>query len=80
MCLRERAQLIVAHTNVMTFREDISLELSSLRLLTSPTEPGYLVSSFGMGYTGISDSLASCAGFVPHLRVRDTMFQFDILT
>ena len=48
ICAKERAQLIVADTNVMTFREDISMELSSLRLLTSSTEPGYLVSSIGM--------------------------------
>ena len=53
MCFHERAQLTVAQTNGMTFREWISLELSSLRLLTSPTEPGYLVSSFGMGWSEV---------------------------
>ena len=34
-------------------RDDVSLELSSLWLLTSPTEPGYLVSSIGMPHPGL---------------------------
>ena len=78
MCLCERAQLIVAHTNVMRFCEAISLELSSLQLLTSPTEPGYLDSSIGMGETGLAKSMVSVFLLHPLFVIFEWSVQFIV--